>query len=247
MKCRASPPLPLPLGAVPGHPGADSCGAGRSTFPGFREAKPNTRGVFTFPAVGIHHARPSDEGRSCAALAPKPVARVTSGAPSPFFLQGATPAPLPVVCAHAFFQRPIVAHGETRATIPRAPTPVAAGQKEAAPWPCGARAAARKAVGSAVPGSFQSSTAQAGLEKGRSRAWAVCSLPSALRSLPPVPHPVCLSRSPRPPLKSQTTQVQVQVQVLNPERGGRAGLPREPSAQDAEHPSPGGAAGRKGL
>ena len=99
--CRASPSLPLPLGAVPGHPGADSCGAGRSTFPGFREAKPNTRGVFTFPAVGIHHARPSDEGRSCAALAPKPVARVTSGAPSPFFLQGATPAPLPVVCAHA--------------------------------------------------------------------------------------------------------------------------------------------------
>lgn len=99
--CWASPPLTLPPDPVPGHRGADSCGAGRSTFPGFREAKPNTRGVFTFPAVGIHHARPSDEGRSCAALAPKPVARVTSGAPSPFFLQGATPAPLPVVCAHA--------------------------------------------------------------------------------------------------------------------------------------------------
>ena len=68
---------------------------------------------------------------------------------------------------------------QSPALPPRLPQ---AGMK-AAPWPCGARAAARKAVGSGLP-TVGMLTAQAGLEKLRSRAWAVCSLLSAIRSLP---------------------------------------------------------------
>lgn len=101
--CRASPPLTLPPDPVPGHRGADSCGAGRSTFPGHREAKPNTRGVFTFPAVGIHHARPSDEGRSCAALAPKTCSAGHLRCPVSVFFTGAKGGTPPCGLRSRFF------------------------------------------------------------------------------------------------------------------------------------------------
>lgn len=134
-----------------------------------------------FPAVGIHHARPSDEGRSCAALAPKPVARVTSGAPSPFFLQGATPAPLPVVCAHA--SRHAAHCGSWRDASHNPPLSHPGCRR-----PEGSRALALRGTGRCAEGSRFSSAGvfpQSGcsLITAQAGAWAVPSVPS-------VPHPV---------------------------------------------------------
>ena len=141
-------------------------------LPGHREAKPNTRGVFTFPAVGIHHARPSDEGRSCAALAPKTCSAGHLRCPVSVFFTGGNPGTPPCGLRSRFQARgPLWLMERREPQSPALPPRLPQARRKPRPGPAGhGPLRGRQSVRVSPQLGCSRLTAQAGLAKGRSRA-----------------------------------------------------------------------------